>query len=414
MTHSPTVLILAAGANSRFFPFNTTTHKGGIELVGQPLIFRTLKSLESSGFHDVVIIVSEKDYDGKGLSGVLKEYHSPLSISFVLQPEAKGMGNAVLCAKDKVWDSFAIVFPVSLDAGPMIQQLITDSGEDGALVVSETKEPWLYGIVTTDGKRVTHIVEKPAQGSEPSNLKAEGVYLLSKKYLDVLSDTQEEEYSFEKALDSFFKGHDVRFSKADKTIPSLKYPWHLFGFKELFFQSMHSTTSNEAEVAPTVVIDDSQGPVVIESGAKIGHAAKLSGPCFIGKNVLVGDFSFVRNATIEHDAVVGSNTEIVRSIIGPHTTVHYGYVADSIIGSEVKIGAGLITANRRHDRANVHIHVKDGKVDSGSNGFGVMIGDRTKVGVRTTTMPGVVIGADCTLYPSITHYRNIDHNQVIK
>lgn len=412
MTQSPTVLILAAGANSRFFPFNTTTHKGAIELMGEPLIVKTLRNLEEHKLHDVVIVVSEKDYGGKGLSGVLANYQFNLSVQFVLQPKADGMGDAVLCAKEYIHDSFVVVFPNSLDAGDLVNQLVKFSGEHGALAVSETQEPWLYGIVTLDGDRVTHIVEKPERGSEPSNLKV-FYWLLSKKYLDVLEKTSVQQYSFEAALEEFFKDHEVKYYKHQREF-SLKYPWHLFDIEKYLFGQIQSSTHSTAQVAPTAIIDDTHGPVIIAEGAKINHAAKVVGPVYIGKNVLIGDFSFVRGGCIEEGVTIGSYTEVVRSIIMANSEIHYGYLADSIIGRNVKIGGGLLTANKRHDRKNVMIEVKGEKVDIGRNNFGVMIGDTAKIGVRVTTMPGVVIGSEAVVWPSMTLFENVDQGEIQK
>jgi NDP-sugar pyrophosphorylase family protein len=414
MTTRPTVVILAAGENSRFFPFNTTLHKASYEILGEPLIVRTLRNLEAHHFYDVVLIVSEKDYGGKGLSAELQKYDLYLRMSFVLQPQALGMGNALLLAAEQIGESFAVVFPSSIDAGKAIEDLMKSSGEDGAIVVSETIEPWLYGIVTIDGDRITGIVEKPERGSEPSNLKAQGIYLLSTSYIDELRNVPPAQYSFEHAFDRYVRQHDVRYFKQGEALPSLKYPWHLFDFQQYVFGLQRSFTASDADVAPTSVIDDTHGPVIIESGARIGHGAKLLGPCYIGRHAFVGDFSFVRGSSIEEDVVVGSYTEVVRSIIFPKSEIHYGYVADSIIGRQVRIGAGLITANKRHDRENVHIIVKGEKVDAGRNNLGVLVGDRTKLSVRTTTMPGVAIGADSLVFPSMTLFKNIEHGETVK
>ncbi len=65
MANLPTVVILAAGENSRFFPLNQTTHKGALSLLGKPLIVRTLENLEENGFEHIVIVVSKKDFEGK-------------------------------------------------------------------------------------------------------------------------------------------------------------------------------------------------------------------------------------------------------------------------------------------------------------------------------------------------------------
>lgn len=413
MSHFPTVLLLAAGENTRFFPFNTDKHKATRELFGQPLIIRTLRNLQDHQVSEVVIVVSHKDFGGKGLSASLQGADLHLNIRFVLQPEAKGMGDAVLCAQEFLHDRFFVLNPYYVNAGEVLQKLVHESTAN-VLVSTHTDRPWEYGVFKLDGNRVVGIVEKPEKGTEPSNLKVEVLHLLGQEFLGILREVEPDQYNYEHALDRLLQNTDVNVFNVDTPFPTLKYPWHLFDFQSIVFDRMRSETAPDAHVAPTAVIDDKHGPVVIESGAVIGHAAKIVGPCYIGRHVLVGDFSFVRASNLEEDVVIGANTEVVRSIFFAGSDMHYGYIADSIVGSNVKIGAGLITANKRHDRGNVIAHVKGKKVDSGRNNVGVMIGDRAKIGVRTTTMPGVMIGAEAVVYPSLTLYKNVGASEEVK
>lgn len=410
----PTVVILAAGENSRFFPLNTTTHKGALTLCGKPLIVRTLENLDKNYFRDVVIVVSQKDYGGKGLSGFLEPYSFNLHLRFVLQPEPKGMGDALMRTREYLGKSFAVVFPTSFDAGDLLTQMIERAGTGGALVVSYTEEPWLYGIVTIEGKRVSSIVEKPEAGMEPSNLMVQGIYYLSSEYLRELEKSVKKEYGFEEALDRFVKNNDVHFIERPTTPPSLKYPWHLFVFQRELFLSLPHYISPHAHVAATAVLDESQGNVYVEQGAHIGHATRLVGPCYIGKDVMIGDFSLIRESSFEEGASVGVHSDVARSIVMEHSSMHNGFLGDSILGREVKIGAGFITSNRRIDRKSIEVQAKEKTVDIGSESFGTVIGDHTKIGIRVGVMPGKLIGAEAFIYPNTTIYENVPHKSVVK
>lgn len=407
----PTAIILAAGANSRFFPFNSHLHKSAVELCGEPLILRTLRGLV--GKVDQAVVVRSDDEHGQNLEQMItsqRQSLSGLTIDFVTQAEPKGMGDAVLKVSDKVTDKMLVLFPVSYDVGEVFDQLQSTQGDGGSLAASETSTPWLYGMLSLDGQRCISIVEKPERGSEPSNLKAHGIYLLDKSFLEVLSSEPEAEYNFESALAKFFEQKSVNAVTVPDT-PSLKFAWHLFELRDNLLAKMTSYTAPEAVVAETAVIDDSRGPVVIHQGAKIGHAAKIVGPCFVGENSLIGDFSFVRGSSVERNAVVGAYTEVVRSVVFRDSTLHQGYLADSILGAGANIGAGLITANKRHDRQPVEVMIKGELVNSSLVGLGALFGDGAKVGVRVTTMPGVAIGANSVIYPSLTLYRNVEHGE---
>ncbi len=414
MSH-PTVLILAAGENSRFFPLNQTTHKGALTLLGKPLILRMLENLEMTGFTDIVIVVSPKDWDGKGLSGFLHEHPFPkLSIQFVLQAESLGMGDAVLKAKDKIPNAFAIAYPYVLNAGDQLEKLMEQAGNGGSLEVAYTNEPWMFGIVTLDGNKITSIEEKPAKGSEKSNLKQHGMHFLMHEFFQFLEATPPGQYNYEAALDKYFQVFDVNAVEEIKVLPTLKYPWHLFEFQKLLFESLPSYVSPLAKVAKTAILDETHGHIYIENGAHIGHAVKIVGPAYIGKDVFIGDFSLIRMSSFEEGSSVGVHSDVTRSIVMEHSKMHNGFVGDSIIGRDVTIGAGFITSNRRMDRQTISIHLNDKKVDTGTSSLGTVIGDHAKIGVRVNIMPGKFIGCRSLIYPGITIWENIPHDATVK
>lgn len=414
MANLPTVVMLAGGENSRFFPLNQSTHKGALTLLGKPLIVRTLENLESNGFHDVVIVVSRKDFDGNGLSGFLSEFDFKLKISYVLQPEARGMGNAVLCARDHIRGSFAVVYPTALNAGTQLQLLIEQAGSGGSLGVAYTKEPWLYGIVSLEGKRITSIQEKPEPGKEKSNLKQHGIHFLSHEFLAFLSETEESEYNFELALDKFLGVFEVNAVEEVEALPSLKYPWHLFDFQKHLFATMPQYVSPYATVAKTAVLDTTNGPIYIENGATVGHCSRIVGPCFIGKDVHIGDFSLIRASSFEEGSSVGVHSDVTRSIVMAKSSMHNGFLGDSIVGRGVKIGADFITSNRRTDRKNIEVEVKKVRIDTGTNSLGTVIGDDSRIGIRVNVMPGKFIGCRSVIYPTVTVWQHIFHDATVK
>lgn len=408
----PTVVIIAGGENSRFFPLNENTYKGAITLFGQPLIVRALDSLKQHGYQKVVIVVSPKNYEGHGLSGLVDQAQLGLDVHFVLQPEAKGMGDAVLKAREQLSDQFLVTSGYQMNLGELADQLLAKPAGN-VVCATHTDEPWEYGILSLNGEYVTGIVEKPNKGEETSNYKVQTLYKLDQDFIEALLKVPESPYNFEKALDLLMKNQEVGVLQLTDGLPSLKYVWHLFEFQSLFFAGAKSETATSAKIADTAVIDDSQGPVIIGEDVAIGHCARIVGPCYLGNKVIVGDFSFVRGSSVESETTIGANTEVVRSIILSHTSLHYSYVADSIIGSHVKIGAGFLTANKRLDRAPVSVTIKGKKIDTQRKALGVLIGDTANIGIRVSTMPGVCIGTDAQVFPGVVIYRNLDHKQTL-
>ncbi|MBN1871383.1 MAG: NTP transferase domain-containing protein [Candidatus Omnitrophica bacterium] len=73
----------------------------------------------------------------------------------------------------------------------------------------------------------------------------------------------------------------------------------------------------------------------------------ISGGVKIGENCVIGPFSRIRPGTVLSDRVeIGNFVELTRSTVGSDTKIkHLSYIGDAVIGKDVNIGAGTITAN---------------------------------------------------------------------
>ena len=78
---------------------------------------------------------------------------------------------------------------------------------------------------------------------------------------------------------------------------------------------------------------------------------------------------------------------------------HLSYVGDSILGNHVNFAGGSITANIRHDHANVKTPIKGQLVDSGRLKLGAIIGDHVHLGIQTKIYPGRKIWPHKTTLP---------------
>lgn len=408
-----TVVIIAGGKNSRFFPLNTGTHKGFMPLAGKPLVMRALENLESHGFRKVLIVVSDKDYQGNGFSNYLENNQLDMDISFVLQSAAKGMGDALLQAKNQLEGPFIVASPYYANLGDLIEKLWQKkqaTNADGVLFARPTATPELYGVLKfnpDDPQKVQAVIEKPNKGSEPSNYKTDSVYLLDSGFLGELEKTADSEYSFEAALTAYADQKSLAWIENTLAAKSLKYSWHLFDMFQQLMSEQKTTISPLAKVSKTVVIDDTQGPVIISDHAQVQDFSKVVGPCFIGKNCFVGEHSFIRQSSLEAGAQIGAYSEVARSIFFEHTTFHQGYIADSIIGQQTTIGAGLVTANKLFSGKNIKVEIDGKAVDTEKNKLGIIAGENVTIGINCSSVPGILIGSGAVIYPNTLLTKNV-------
>ena len=412
----PTVLIITGGASSRLFPLNVH-NKGYLTVQGKTLLARTIQNFIDHGFSNIVVVGPANDPNGELLASLLHQDGINHPVQFVTQTEPRGQADAILAAKAHLEGDFIVCTPYHFLAGEISEQLTAKKQATGAECVyvgTPTSTPEHYGMISFDGDHFQHVVEKPAPGQEPSNIKMVALYLFTHSFLHTLEATPAAEYALEDAITKHAAEHFDTFLRIEDSPLSLKYAWQVFDFHHHFFRQLHHRIDSSAKIAQTAILDESRGAIVVEAGARIGDFVKIVGPAYIGRETLVGDYSFVRESSLEKGATVGANTELVRSIVLEEATVHFGYVADSIIGTQAKIGAGLITANKRLDRNNVMIEIKGKNVDVGRNNLGVIVGDHANIGIGVNTMPGVLIGPRATIFPGTTLYKSVPADTVFK
>lgn len=399
----PPVIILAAGANTRFFPFNHSFHKGIVSLQGKTLLERTLENLHQHGFDEVVIVVSPTEKERGAVQKIADSCQESFGtkVTLSVQTEANGMGSATLCGLKLLPENLkqvAIISPYHTTAGEMLDKMTTLG--DSCLVTSSTTEPSRFGMIHFNSEnKADGIIEKPAKGTEPSDQKILSIYLLSQTFLQILQSEPPAQYNFETALNSFLQTAPSPVLQLSEPLMSLKYPWDLFSFQTTFFAQLTSKIDPTAEISPTAVIDESNGPVHIKPHAAIGHASKIVGPAYIGTGAHIGDFCLIRESSLESDVRVGAHSEVARSIMMANSTIHRGYIGDSIIGTGVKIGAGFVSANKRFDRKTVGVEVNGKVEDSGRKALGTFIGDDAQIGVNVCTLPGKSIAAKSLVKP---------------
>ncbi|MCP6718494.1 MAG: sugar phosphate nucleotidyltransferase [Patescibacteria group bacterium] len=401
-------VILAAGNSSRFWPLNRK-NKCLMKIMGKPLIFYTLKSLKQAGVLNAVIIQNPT----KDVEKELKKYKLGVKIKFLTQKKAKGMGNALWQAKDLLKHRFLVINAERVDVYEILESAKAQIKKyENLLFGKKTKNPQLFGIMKLKGSKVLGIIEKPKKGKESSKIKVVGVYILGSEFFKTYKKVKKHVYDFEDALNIYVKENDVGavISKTDER-PLLKYPWHLFGMKNyLFDKFLESKIEKSAQISKKAVI---QGKVYVGKNTKVFENAVIKGPCYIGDNCIIGNNALIRDYTnLEDEAVIGTNGEVKNVVFQENSHMHSGYIGDSIIGENCRIGANAITANVRIDRGVVESVVKDEKIETGLKRFGCVIGDSTKTGISCSFMPGVLIGSGCMIGPRSIVMKNIGDNQL--
>ncbi|EOA9407678.1 UTP--glucose-1-phosphate uridylyltransferase GalU [Staphylococcus aureus] len=215
-------IIPAAGLGTRFLPATKAMPKEMLPILDKPTIQYIVEEAARAGIEDIIIVTGrhkraiEDHFDSqKELEMVLKEkgksellekvqYSTELAnIFYVRQKEQKGLGHAISSARQFIGNEpFAVLLGDDIVESevPAVKQLIDVYEETGHSVIGVQEVPEAdthrYGIIdplTKNGRQyeVKKFVEKPGQGTAPSNLAIMGRYVLTPEIFDYLKTQKE-------------------------------------------------------------------------------------------------------------------------------------------------------------------------------------------------------------------------------
>ena len=209
-----------AGLGTRFLPATKAVPKEMLTVVDKPVIQYVVDEARAAGIEHFVFVtgrnkgVIEDHFDQQvELEQTLRErgkqealdilaaaLPQPGQTSFTRQQAPLGLGHAVWCAREIVGNEpFALLLPdmIMQDERGCMSRMMEVYRETGGNIISTEEVAWeethKYGIVEKGeaaggGFRITGMVEKPPQGSAPSNLFINGRYILQPEIFSILEN----------------------------------------------------------------------------------------------------------------------------------------------------------------------------------------------------------------------------------
>ncbi len=207
-----------AGLGTRFLPATKAMPKEMLTVVDRPVIQHVVDEARAAGIEHFIFVTGrnkgviedhfdsmfelERTLDERGKTKELAELRAetpkPGQASFTRQQAPLGLGHAVWCAREIVGNEpFALLLPDMLHFGKvsclaeMIAAYEQHGGNHIAVAPVPDDQTHQYGIVgVTDTKatvsQITQMIEKPKQGTAPSNLHISGRYILQPEIFELL------------------------------------------------------------------------------------------------------------------------------------------------------------------------------------------------------------------------------------
>jgi glucose-1-phosphate thymidylyltransferase len=291
-------LILSGGKGSRLRPFTYTNAKQLVPIANKPVLFYAIEQLVEAGVTDIGIIVGDTGEQVRAAVGDGSEFGA--SVTFIQQDAPLGIAHAVGTARDYLGGSrFVLYLGDNFVLGGIKSYVDAFTAGDACscILLHPVDDPQSFGIAQFIDGKVSRIIEKPS--SPPSNLAVIGVYMLDHKVFDVIDNLQPSgrgELEITDALQGLIDGgHQVDAEIMDRYWIDTGKMDDILNANRKVIGTLTTRCDGQVDERSRVY-----EPVIIEPGAKVVNSV-LRGPL-----------------------IIGPDTEIIDSYIGPFTSIDHG------------------------------------------------------------------------------------------
>tara|TARA_Y100000768_G_scaffold377958_1_gene351798 strand:+ start:326 stop:1504 length:1179 start_codon:yes stop_codon:yes gene_type:complete len=221
-------------------------------------------------------------------------------------------------------------------------------------------------------------------------------------------------------LSSYINQQSQVSTKLDSVI-SIKYLWEIFDILNqsigldfslmntskqgnihpscIFIKDENIIINDKAIVSAGVVLDASEGPIVIDSNSFIDIGSLIKGPVYIGTNTKINPGTKL-NGSVSIGSFCKIGGEVEDSVIqGFSNKQHDGFLGHSYVGEWVNLGANTNTSDLKNNYSKVKVFTKkDDFIDTDKMFIGSIIGDFTRTAIGTKLNTGTYIGVGSNLF----------------
>lgn len=288
-------VILCGGLGTRLRPITYSMPKQLIPISNRPIIYYILDSLVKADITEIGIVINDNEAVFKE---VLKDYENKdISYEFIQQSQPLGLADAVAVSEDFVKnDDFIVVLGdnfYELELKGLIRDFY-DASSNCGIILHEVDEPQNYGIAEVKEGQVLDVEEKPR--NPKTNLAITGIYIFDNNIFrgcKEIGPSWRGEYEITDSIKWLLNnGYKVTYKILESLWIDLGTP------REILYTNQYILNKIETNVKG--LIDEK---------------------CKITGNISVGENSKIYNSIIRGPAIVGNNTIIENSYIGPYSSI---------------------------------------------------------------------------------------------
>lgn len=325
-------LILSGGKGTRLYPLTYTRAKQLIPVANKPILVRVIETIRDAGVSEIGVVIGST---GPEIQDALRDGSQwGVNITYIPQESPDGLAHAVKISRDFLGDERFVMFLGDNVIQGGISKLITDFANNDwncQIVLKEVENPSSYGVAKLRAdSSIEYLIEKPAD--PPSNLALVGIYMFDPHIFEAAEAIKPSKRGELEITDAIQWLIDQQY----RVYPHVHQGWWIDTGKPTDMLEANSLVLEELTpyISADATIENSEidRRVTVEKGARIINSV-VRGPAIIGENTLIEN-SYVGPFTSIYHHVTVQNCEIERSIILEHSSVSdlNARLQDSLIG----------------------------------------------------------------------------------
>ena len=338
-------LLLAGGHGTRLRPLTYTGNKHMLPIANKPMLMYGFDQMRASGIREIGVILGPLQ---EGIVEALEDGSKfGVKVTYIAQPEPKGIAHAVLISKEFLGDSPFIVHlgdNLLKDNIPEFTREFLRSDADASVILTRVNDPERFGVVLLEEGRIIKLIEKPKQYI--SDLALAGVYFLRPTIFPIIEKLRPSRRNELEITDAIQKlldlGGKITYHEVSGWWKDTGRPEDILEANQLVLKDLKTSIGGMIEHGVTV-----SGEVEVGEGTIVHSGATLRGPIVIGDHSEIGDGASVGPNTSlgSHVRILGATIE--NSIVLDGTVVDCRErIVDSIIGKDSKIISSQASLSR--------------------------------------------------------------------
>jgi len=347
-------LILSGGRGTRLRPITHTSAKQLLPVANKPILFYGIEAVREAGIKNIGIVVGETKNEIKNAVGTGKKWG--INVTYIEQEVPLGLAHAVKISQHFIGDDTFVMYLGDNLIRDGITSLVKEfekTRPNAQILLARVPHPEQFGVVELKGKKVIRLVEKPKKPK--SDLALVGVYMFDKNIFEAVNNIK------------------VSWRNELEITDAIQYLIdHNFIVRPHIINGWWKDTGKLEDIleANRIILDDLKSQIK----GKVDKESKLFGKVKIEKG------AEIRNSVIRGPVIIGNNSRIVNSYIGPFTSVYFNVtIENSEIEHSIILEKSKIKDIRRIEDSLVGQNVEILKSDAKPSAYRIMVGDSSRI-----------------------------------